>query len=252
MVERPTLHSLVVASTSPRRRLLIDSLNLAGVGTDVRYERPDVDEAAIAAGIADPVAAAVQISLAKVHAVVSRLEGDVRWGPGPALVLGADTLVVHEGVGVGKPNDDEDLRRVLGELSGRSFEVVTAVAWSHLGGLTGEDSRNDVVGRGAAVDVTTDVTTTTVELRRLDSTELEAYVRSGAGADKAGGLELQDRASHFIRTVRGCFTNVMGLPLCLVAETLAVPGAQQCTADAPSALCRGMLSAEKWDSEPRL
>ena len=64
--------------------------------------------------------------------------------------------------------------------------------------------------------------TTTVTLRELTSDEIEAYVATDVGLDKAGGLALQSEAMSFIDAVDGCWANVLGLPLCAVARLLGL------------------------------
>ena len=74
-----------------------------------------------------------------------------------------------------------------------------------------------------------EVVTTGLSMLRLDPTQVAGYVATGVAGDKAGGLELQGRARSFISEVRGCWSNVVGLPLCATARLLRV--------DYPSGVC---------------
>lgn len=129
------------------------------------------------------------------------------------IVIAGDTVVVtassadgiQQRTVLGKPTDRRDAATMLRSFSGAQIETVT----------------------GISVAGTCRVVTTRVTLRTMHDEEIATYLASGAGDDKAGGLELQDRAAAFIDTIDGCWTNVVGLPLCavdeLVAESLATP-----------------------------
>ena len=119
------------------------------------------------------------------------------------MVLGADTAVVVDGEILGKPGDDQDARAMLTRLSGRSHHVMTGVslrsASRELGALE----------------------TTTVWFATLDRTEVEGYVGTGEGRDKAGAYAIQGRASRFIPRIDGSYSNVVGLPVALVNAMIA-------------------------------
>lgn len=185
--------TVVLASASPRRRELLDLLDLE---TSVRATH--LDEPAIA-GDLPPAEAVVRLAHAKARAAAPMF-------PDGHLRLGADTLVVVDGETLGQPADDADARRMLRRQSGTTVQVLTGVAvlWPN-GGLR------------------TELVATDVEIRDLSDDEIEAYVASGAPAGKAGGIEAQDRAAGFVTGVRGCWTNVLGLPVCTVARMLGVP-----------------------------
>jgi len=141
-----------------------------------------------------PAGEAVQaIALAKGQAVAETVS------PG-TLVLAADTEVCLDGELLGKPRDAADAVRMLRRLSGARHTVYTGVALLL-------DSK---VLRG--------VEATDVYFRTLTDAEIEAYVETGEPMDKAGGYGLQGRAAPFIRRIEGDVYNVIGLPLCLVAE----------------------------------
>ena len=122
----------------------------------------------------------------------------------PSLLLTADTLVACEGQVMGKPGSDAVLADLLRLMSGRALNVSTAVC----------------VGERASVPELR-VVSTVVQLRELSTGEIVRYVESGAGRDKAGGLALQSEAKPFIESVHGCWSNVLGLPLCQTAQLLA-------------------------------
>jgi septum formation protein len=112
-------------------------------------------------------------------------------------VLAADTLVICEGKILGKPGDEERAKQMLGWLSGRIHEVVTAAVLMMPGG---KKSREAVVR-------------TRVKFRELGSEEVADYVRKVNVLDKAGAYALQDGGDRLVERVEGSRTNVIGLPM---------------------------------------
>jgi septum formation protein len=174
---------LILASASPRRRELLEQLGL-------KFEvRPaNVDES-IQAGEVPP---------AYVERVAKLKAGQVAAQVPQALVLGADTAVVVDGKILGKPRSSDDARRMLALLSGRSHAVLTGIA------LDGTHQSSRVVE-------------SQIDFRILSPGEIDWYIRSREPMDKAGAYGAQGVGSFLIKSVRGSYSNVVGLPL---AETL--------------------------------
>jgi len=123
------------------------------------------------------------------------------------LILGADTIVIAENEVLGKPRNAADAARMLRLLSGRSHRVITGVC------LTGpQQSGKDFEDARAE--------TTEVFVRSLSDGEIASYVASGEPMDKAGAYAIQGRASRWIPKIVGCYFNVVGLPVPLVATML--------------------------------
>lgn len=183
---------LILASASPRRLEL-----LRPVGVEPVVEPADVDET-VAPGT-DVSAAVLRLARAKAGAIAARHEGE------PALVLGADTLVVVDGQPLGKPRDRAEAAAMLGTLSGRGHQVLTAVALI--------DARSARRTDGIAL--------TTVRMRSLSPTEIARYVATDEPLDKAGAYAIQGRAAVFVEGIEGDYTNVVGLPLPLVHRLVA-------------------------------
>jgi len=118
------------------------------------------------------------------------------------VVLAADTAVVVDGKILGKPNDDDDARLMLKQLSGRSHEVMTGISL-----------------RSAAEEIGA-MDTTTVWFGPLTDLDIAWYVGTREGRDKAGAYAIQGLASRFIPRISGSYANVVGLPVALVAELL--------------------------------
>ena len=130
-----------------------------------------------------------------------------RAAEGPAApVLGADTAVVLDGRIIGKPADREDAARMLGELSGRTHAVLTAVAICDAAGTVWRMSRSEVT------------------FRAIDPSERGAYADSGEPLDKAGGYAIQGFGAVFVEQLNGSYSGVMGLPLFETAALLRGAG----------------------------
>ena len=178
---------LVLASASPRRAEL---LRAAGIPFDVTVA--DVDETQSLGETPD--AYVQRLAMAKVVAVAE--QGETR------AVLGADTTVVVDGAILGKPVDQDDARRMLRLLSGRTHRVLTGVA------LMAPES-----APGGARPRLCRVCTTDVTFGPLTEAELTWYVASGEPADKAGAYAIQGLASRFVLAIDGSYSNVVGLPI---------------------------------------
>jgi septum formation protein len=190
---------LILASASPRRAEL---LTAAGIPFEVRAAH--VDES-IRPG-EDAKAYACRVAGEKARVVVS--EGAGR------PVLAADTVVVVDGQILGKPVDTEDAKRMLGLLSGRRHEVLTAVVLT-----PGNDTACDFpvgTGKSQPVSFDTRIEVTAVEFAPLNRAEIDWYVASGEPSDKAGAYAIQGLASRFVTRIEGSYPNVVGLPVGLV------------------------------------
>jgi len=183
---------IVLASISPRRKLLLEML-----GIEHEVMPADVDERREPGEL--PQTMAVRLAAAKAEAVWKQRPDD--------YVLAADTVVVLDGDVMGKPVDAADAARMLGRLSGRDHQVVTAVALARPGGEVLE--RCDV---------------TRVWFRTLTPEVIEAYVATGEPLDKAGSYGVQGYGGVLIERVDGDFFGVMGLPIRLVGDLLEAVG----------------------------
>lgn len=184
---------LRLASASPRRRELLSQIGVPHIITGAH-----IDESVLDAE--------------RPHDYVQRMartKAEAVWSQDPSLpVLAADTTVVLDGIVFGKPEDRADAYRMLGLLSGRTHEVLTAVALASAGGLALR------------------VSVSSVRFRVLTETEIAAYWETGEARDKAGAYAVQGLAAVFIESLTGSYSGVMGLPLFETSELLraaAVP-----------------------------
>ena len=174
---------LILASSSPRRRQLLE---LLGLKLEVRSA--NIDESI--QGGETPSAYVERVAMLKAVRVATQMP--------QALILGADTAVVVDGRILGKPQSPADARRMLTLLSGRSHAVLTGIA------LAGTDQSSRIVE-------------SQIDFRVLSRGEIDWYIRTGEPMDKAGAYGAQGIGSFLIQSVHGSYSNVVGLPL---AETL--------------------------------
>ena len=178
---------LILASGSPRRR---DFLADVGIAFEVRIA--DIDETPLPGEL--PIDFVARLSREKAQAVEQ---------PG-AWVLGADTAVVVDGEILGKPGDEEEACAMLMRLSGRWHEVWTG--FSLCCQTTGESC--------------TKIVCTKVRFLTLTPELCRAYVRTGEPLDKAGAYGIQGKGCFLVPEISGSYTNVVGLPMTEVLETL--------------------------------
>ncbi|HEX5414712.1 MAG TPA: Maf family protein [Chloroflexota bacterium] len=197
----PPEPELILASGSPRRREL-----LAELGLPFRVEVANVSEDR-QPGEA-PAHLAERLAREKAEAVADRLRAE--GVSTPTYVIGADTVVFNGNWALGKPQNPRDAARMLRNLRGRSHRVVTGVAVVAV--QTGR------IEEGAS--------TTRVWLRPMTDEEIAAYVATGDPLDKAGAYAIQNREFHPVEKILGCYSNVVGLPLCTLAELLEAFGIQ--------------------------
>lgn len=176
---------ILLASQSPRRSEL-----LAAAGLDFVVRPADVDERPLPGEQALDMVQ--RVARDKARAV--RFDG---------LVIAADTIVVRDGVILGKPRDDDDAIAMLRSLSGRRHQVVTGFA---------------VVGPAGEV---VDAVVTQVVFRPLPEAVVRAYVATGEPHDKAGSYGIQAGAAKLVQRIEGSYTNVVGLPLVEVLDAVA-------------------------------
>lgn len=136
-----------------------------------------------------------------------------------AFVLGVDTVVVVDGVVLGKPGRREEAAEMLHRLVGRSHEVVSGVALLRGAHVRGA-ARAAVVPAGAGAPAVQAVAhaVTKVRFNPIDEPQLQAYLESGEWQGKAGGYAVQGLAALFVKSVAGEYSNVVGLPLGLTAQ----------------------------------
>jgi len=178
---------LILASASPRREELLSRFALPFRIVPSRYDEESLD--------LPPEETVLYLARCKAKEVATRETG---------LIIAADTIVVLDGMILGKPINQDDARFMLQHLSGRCHRVLT--------GLVILESPSGRVSEGIEV--------TSVWFRSLEEKELARYLASGEYVDKAGSYAAQGMAAAFISRIEGCYHNVIGLPLHLLDSML--------------------------------
>ncbi|MCL2892733.1 Maf family protein [Brenneria tiliae] len=175
------MHQLYLASSSPRRRELLALLDIPFAQLSVAVEErrlPDEAAETYVRRLAHEKAAA-----------------GVLVAPADLPVLGADTIVVLNGQVLEKPRDEAHAARMLAQLSGRRHQVMTSVALA--------DRR----------DTLSSLVVTEVVFRPLSRQDIDNYIASGEPMDKAGSYGIQGKGGCFVKSIKGSYHAVVGLPL---------------------------------------
>lgn len=178
-------YRIVLASGSPRRREL-----MTREGIDFEVISSNADES-YNEGLY-PAQVARHLAHLKAKAVFGELASDER---PRTVVIGADTIVVHNGEIFGKPKDADDAKAMLAALSGKKHEVITGVC---------------LIAPGKTETFADE---TAVYFKRLSDEEIAAYVATGEPLDKAGAYGIQGLGSKLVDHIEGDFDNVVGLPV---------------------------------------
>lgn len=178
---------LILASASPRRKQLLQSIGLKFQVIPSRLSEPPP-------GLLNPIPYARKLALAKARVVAKQVA--------KGWVLGADTIVVHKGEILGKPADLAEGFKMLDRLQGTTHKVVTAVAL--VNAATGKERQAHAVS--------------TVTMRPIGPAEIFRYAKKHL--DKAGCYAAQEKEDPVVQKVAGSYSNVVGLPLELVRKLL--------------------------------
>lgn len=181
---------LYLASKSPRRKKLLEQLNLKFESFNVELNEEILDGE-------HPVKTVKRLSSQKMD--LARCE--VKRG----IIITADTIVVLGREIIGKPKNKKDAERILKKLSGKTHLVYTGYA----------------IYNTSKKKLITDYEKTRVTFRKLDDREIRDYIKTGSPMDKAGAYGIQDDfGAVFVRKIEGCYYNVVGLPLTKVYDSL--------------------------------
>jgi septum formation protein len=226
----------ILASSSPRRRQLFATLNIP-----FSIQKPDIDENQRPGE--PPLDYVCRLSREKAAAIAERCTP-------PALVLAADTIVIlgadtlgvdQQGEILGKPADAADARQMLRRLRGCVHQVCTAITLIKL---------DTAVGASHALppddnSIFNALTRTDVTMRDYTDAEIEIYIATGDPFDKAGSYAIQHPVFRPVARLDGCYTNVVGLPMCTLKNMLAEIGWPDISSvtPAPNCTCREDFAA---------
>jgi septum formation protein len=188
VADAPPATPLVLASTSPQRRAILEQLGIPFDVVAPRYEEETPE-------IADAAEVVRAHAREKARSVID--------AAGERPILGVDTAVVVGGLIFGKPADAGEAERMLEELAGKTHVVMS--------GLCLLTPRWEVVEHEG----------TRVTFRELTPRDLAAYVGTGEWQDRAGAYAVQGRGASLVRSIEGDYLNVVGLPAALLVRVLA-------------------------------
>lgn len=186
--------TLILASSSPRRQELIQTLGLPYI---IRVS--DADES-VDPGTT-PAEMVEVLSLRKASTVREMLQAEQRQG----IIVGSDTVVAFGGEVLGKPVDEQDAFRMLKALQGATHEVYSGVAC-----LDAQSGEHAVAHR-----------VTHVRMKPLTDEQIRRYIATGEPKDKAGSYGIQGLGATIVDSIDGDYFNVVGLPLSLLSDLLA-------------------------------
>lgn len=200
---------LLLASQSQRRHSLLRDMGVPFTVVISRAEElllgPDVAALAVLNAAAKVKGAELPLDL-----------------PAGTFVLGTDTVVTIDGAAMGKPASAQEAADMLHRLSGRTHRVVSGVALARSGAVSpgaGRAGAPPVLDEPRVGCAATDVT-----FLRLGESDIDAYIASGEWKGKAGSYAIQGIAAFFAAEIRGEYSNVVGLPLCLLARLFRESG----------------------------
>ena len=198
------MSQMILASASPRRKELLEQIGAEFVICPAKGEEVITET--------DPSAVVMELSRQKAEEVAygvliyNEQHADLAT-PQDILVIGADTVVAYENQILGKPKDEEDARRMLTMLSGKTHSDYTGVTFVFIDkeGRTGEHCFFEK---------------TDVCMYPLKEEEIDRYIQSGDPMDKAGSYGIQGRFAIHIKEIRGDYNNVVGLPVARLYQEL--------------------------------
>ena len=198
------MSQMILASASPRRKELLEQIGAEFVICPAKGEEVITET--------DPSAVVMELSRQKAEEVAYGVQiyneqhADLTT-PQDILVIGADTVVAYVNQILGKPKDEEDARRMLTMLSGKTHSVYTGVTFVFIDkeGRTGEHCFFEK---------------TDVCMYPLKEEEIDRYIQSGDPMDKAGSYGIQGRFAIHIKEIRGDYNNVVGLPVARLYQEL--------------------------------
>ena len=181
---------IILASQSPRRKWLLEQIGLEFDIIPSNFDE-DIENKKFSKKLIESLA------YEKAKEVSERIGNEV-------LIIAADTVVILGNQILGKPTDEEDARQMLQKLSNKTHKVITAIAII--------DKYEDKTLINSKISK--------VKFKKLTDREINDYIKTGEPLDKAGSYGIQAYGSLFVEKVEGCYNNIVGLPLNLLAEML--------------------------------
>lgn len=185
------MKKIILASTSPRRQKL-----LRETGIEFEIIPPEYDEKITDKHYSDEIIKNIAINKAK--SVLNKVKE-------PSLIIGADTVVIINGIITGKPKDENDAFNILKSLSGIKHYVVTSIAIidSETGSIKCENTKSEI------------------EFNNLSDEDILNYIKNFKPLDKAGAYGIQELPENFVKEIKGDFDNIVGFPMNTLKKMLS-------------------------------
>ena len=193
MTKQSQCPGLILASNSPRRRYLLEQ-----AGLEFSVIPSNINEETVA--LSSPETYTRKLAECKARDISDQYPDS--W------VIGADTIVVIDDIILGKPDSADDARRMLKKLSGKTHQVITGYC------VCCKNKNRFFL----------DTIKTDVKFRDLSDEEIAWYIDTGEPFDKAGAYAIQGLGVLLVKQINGSYTNVVGLPVCEIAELLIKEG----------------------------
>lgn len=177
------MNTIVLASSSPRRKELLESYNLKPI-----IVKSNIQEKIF------PGEEASQIAMALAFEKADQITNEFHQGE---IIIGADTIVSCEGRILGKPKNEDDAKDMLKFLDNKEHEVITGIS------ILKANSNIRII----------DYEKTIVKFRKLSERKINSYILTGEYRDKAGAYGIQGFGGLLVEGIQGCYFNVVGLPL---------------------------------------
>lgn len=181
---------IILASASPRRKELLKTMGLEFESIPSQVEE-NIETESFSTELIE------ELALEKAEDIARKINF-------PAIIIGADTVVVINRHILGKPKDETDAFNMLKMLSGNTHQVISAIAV--IDTETGNILKDSVIS-----DVT---------FKDISDEEINAYIRTGEPSDKAGAYAIQGYAGMFVKSINGCYSNIVGISTFKLAEML--------------------------------
>ncbi len=193
------MRRVILASGSPRRKDIMTQVGIQ-FETFVSSREEKITEE-------NPSRVVEELSMQKASDVAGHFLGQKNF-----LIIGADTIVVFNGEILGKPKDEDDARRMLKMLQGKTHQVYTGVTFIY-------DLKKEILTH-------TFYAVTDVEMYPMSDTDIDLYVRTGEPKDKAGSYAIQGKCAVYIKQIRGEYNNVVGFPIARIINEAKEIGIQ--------------------------
>jgi septum formation protein len=187
MQKLPGSPNLILASKSPRRRNLLDKAGLQFSVIPSNFEEDSV-------ALTSPESYVETLARSKAYDISQRYPAS--W------VIGADTIVLIDGIILGKPGSRVEAYAMLDSLSNKTHQVLTGFC----------------ICCGSKKRTVSDIVTTDVLFKKLSRQEIDWYIETGEPFDKAGAYAIQGLGTFLVKSINGSYTNVVGLPVCEVVD----------------------------------